>query len=136
MVKAGPTRRRGGRERDVRQREMREAGVDGAEAAADGLDRQMKQLHRRRSSTMSATNGPGIRGSTRGQSDDDGERERRDADRRRGCTVRCARRTRPTSPTKSAGTAPIRRPEQVLHLAREDDDGDAAGEAGDDRDAG
>ena len=32
-----------------------------AEPAADRLDRQMEQLHQRRSSAISATNGPGIR---------------------------------------------------------------------------
>ena len=92
----------------------------------------MQQLRNRPSLATSAMNGPGIRVLSFGHKTMMASASTDDARPRTGCTIRYARRTRPTW-RESRGHRTHSEPEQVFHLARENDHGDSAREPGDDR---
>ena len=117
------------RERERRQRRHRQAARNAAEARADGLDRQRQRARPRARPAATAISMPGQCGRKRRRPRMTAMRD--SATRRRHrLTVGIAPPSACSFGIRSPGSLPASvSPKRSLQLAREDDDGDAGGEA-------
>ena len=105
-----------------------EARVDGAEPAADGLDREPQEVHHG-GGTSSAMNGAGIRPPSLGHSVRMPQGQPRDGHRRPMRLLGVPGVLGPLA-EKVGRKRPDEQAEQILDLTGKDDEGDAAGESG------